>query len=95
MEAEPRAEIDTAVIGKAFLQTLVEDLGAVVILDGVDELPEGYRIRSHDLRGELPVVLIKRESTKVQDFGTLDLRERVTIEACKLYAVTRGGGEGD
>jgi hypothetical protein len=32
-----RIEVARAIIEKAFLQTLVEDLGAVVILDDIDE----------------------------------------------------------
>lgn len=50
--------ITLALIERTFLQTLVDDLGEVVILDGIDELEDGYRIRSHDLRGPLPEIFI-------------------------------------
>ena len=81
---ESRAVIDRAIIEKAFLTTLIEDLGAVVILDGVDELAAGYRIRGHDLRGELPEILIPK-------LESLELKERVEIEACKLCALAMRG----
>ena len=58
----------------------MEDLGVVVILDGVDELPDGSRIRSHNLRDRLPNTLIPR-------LDGLELRERVALEACRMYAV--------
>ena len=81
MEMQSRG-VAIGIIGKAFLQVLVEDLGAVVILDGIDELPEGYRVRSHDLRGSLPEILIAPGP---------ELRERVSLEACKLYAAAMRG----
>jgi hypothetical protein len=34
-------------------------LCVTIILDGVDKLPEGYRIRSHDSYGSLPDIEIK------------------------------------
>ena len=74
------SDLDRGRIERYFLRSLVEDRDAVVVLDGVDELPEGYLIRSHDLRGPLPEVLIPR-------LEGLKLRERVELEARLFYAV--------
>ena len=46
-------------VEKAFVQVAI-DLHAIIVLDGVDQLksPPGYRIRSHDLHGPLPDVVV-------------------------------------
>lgn len=61
----------------------VMDLKRVIVLDGIDILPDksGFRIRSHDLHGQLPQILIKDSGDTFQD------KERVGIETCKLTAI--------
>ena len=54
-----------------------------IILDGVDRLPEGYRIRSHDSYSPLPDIEIE---------NTLDLDQvldRICLSTAKLGATVR------
>jgi hypothetical protein len=61
----------------------VLDLKEIVVLDGIDILPDqsGFRIRSHDLHGQLSEIVI-------QDSGNTFLdKEDLAREACKLIAI--------
>jgi hypothetical protein len=51
--------LHVAVVEKAFVQVAI-DLHAIIVLDGIDSLPSGgFRIRSHDLSGPLPDVIVQ------------------------------------
>ena len=63
----------------------IMDLKAVIVLDGIDIPPDsyGFRVRSHDLYGQLPEIVI-------QDSGdTLVDKDRLGNEARKLVAIVR------
>jgi hypothetical protein len=56
-----------------------------IYLDGIDILPDrsGFRVRSHDLHGPLPEIV-------VQDRGDTFLdKDRLSNQACKLVAIVR------
>ena len=71
-------------VEKAFLQVAI-DLKEILVLDGIDQLadPPGFRIRSHDLYGSLPDILIEDTGDR---YPVLDKLER---EAAKLTAMVR------
>lgn len=56
-----------------------------IILDGIDELPEGcgYRIRSHDLYGPLPEIEIEYKGDREQ------ILDRISLEIARLGAINR------
>ena len=70
-------------IVKAFSQAVV-DLHCVIVIDGIDLVPSGngYRIRSHDLHGPLPELIICEAETR------MEVLDRVQNRACWLYAIT-------
>ena len=41
----------------------VMDLKQILVLDGIEILPDGFRIRCHDLHGQLPEISIKTAGT--------------------------------
>ena len=61
------------------------DLKEIVVLDGIDILPDdcGFRVRSHDLHGQLPEIVIRDSANKFQD------KERLNVAACKLIAIVK------
>jgi len=61
------------------------DLKEVVILDGIDILPDksGFCIRGHDRYGQLPEIVLKDNDDRFQD------KERLSIEAANLLAIVR------
>jgi hypothetical protein len=61
----------------------VMDLGRILILDGIDILPDGFRIRCHDLHGQLPEIVMKNSGDMFRD------KDRLAIEACKLIAMVK------
>ena len=63
----------------------VMDLKEVIVLDGIDILPDstGFRVRSHDLHGPLPEIVIQDSGDTFQDKANLGR------EACKLVAIVR------
>ncbi len=71
-------------IEKTFTDAVM-DLKQVIVLDGVDILPErsGFRLRCHDLYGPLPEIVIKDSGDTFLD------KERLGREACKLIAIVR------
>ncbi len=71
-------------IEKTFTDAVM-DLKKVVVLDGIDILPDdsGFRIRSHDLHGPLPEIVIEDSGDTFQD------KDRLSREACKLVAIVR------
>jgi hypothetical protein len=59
------------------------DLHRILILDGIDILPDGFRIRSHDLHGPLPELRFKNSG------DTLENKDRLGNEVCKLTAMVK------
>ena len=58
-------------------------LFVTIILDGVDRLPEGYRIRSHDSYGPLPDIEIDSTHNKEQ------VLDRICLSTARLGATVR------
>lgn len=73
-----------ATIERTFTNCIV-DLKEVIILDGIDILPDqsGFRIRSHDLHGPLPEIVVKDSGDTFQD------KDRLGNRACWLAAIVR------
>ena len=69
-------------IEKTFTDAVI-DLKEIVVLDGIDILSDqsGFRIRSHDLHGQLPEIVIKDSGNTFPD------KEDLAGEACKLIAI--------
>jgi hypothetical protein len=63
----------------------VMDLKEVIVLDGIDILPDnsGFRVRCHDLHGPLPEIVVKDSGDTFVD------KDRLGREACKLVAISR------
>lgn len=61
----------------------VYDLGRILVLDGIDMIPNEFRIRSHDLHGQLPALAIKNSGDTLQD------KDRLSNEICKLIAIVK------
>jgi hypothetical protein len=63
----------------------VMDLKEVIVLDGIDILPDstGFRIRCHDLHGPLPEIVIEDSGDTFQD------KDQLGREACKLVVIVR------
>ena len=59
------------------------DLRRILALDGIDILPDGFRVRSHDLCAQLPEILMKISSDTFRD------KDRLGNEVCKLPAVVK------
>jgi hypothetical protein len=77
-----------ATIEKTFTDAVM-DLKEVVVLDGIDILPDnsGCRVRSHDLHGQLPEIVVK-------DCGDTFLdKDQLGNQACKLVAIVRLRGQ--
>lgn len=71
-------------IEKVFTQFAI-DLKEILVLDGIDKLedPIGFRIRSHDLYGPLPDIVIEDTCDR---YPVLD---KLTRETAKLFAMVR------
>jgi hypothetical protein len=71
-------------IEKTFIQVTI-DPKRILALDGIDQLDDlpGFRIRSHDLFGPLPEILIKDTGDR---YPVLDT---IVREAAKLWAIVR------
>ena len=69
---------------KTFTDSLM-DLQEVIVLDGIDILPDstGFRVRSHDLHGPLPQIVVVDSGDAFQD------KDQLGREACKLIAIVR------
>ena len=79
---ENQLALKPATIEKTFTDCII-DLKQVIILDGVDILADssGFRIRSHDLYGPLPEILVKDSGDTYSD------KDRLGNQACKLVAI--------
>src|SRR5262245_63414908 len=71
-------------VEKAFVQVAI-DLHVIIVLDGIDQLesPRGFRIRSHDLHGPLPDIVVYDNGDRYR------LLDQIGREAAKLYAISR------
>ena len=76
--------LQQAAIKKAFTDCVM-DFKEVIVLDGIDILPDktGFRVRSHDLHGPLPEIVAKDSGDTFAD------KARLGREACKLVAIVR------
>ncbi len=63
------------------LTDCVMDLKEVVVLDGIDILPHGFRVPSHDLHGPLPVIVVENSGDTLLD------KDQLSIAACKLISI--------
>jgi hypothetical protein len=59
------------------------DLGHILVLDGNDILPDGFRIRCHDLHGQLPEIIMADSGDTFRD------KNQLAIEGCKIIAVVK------
>jgi hypothetical protein len=73
-----------ATIEKTFTDAVM-DLQEVILLDGIDILPDNsvFRIRCHDTHGPLPEIVVKDSGDTFQD------KDRLSTQACKLIAIVR------
>jgi len=69
-------------IEKTFTDAVI-DLKGVIVLDGIDILPDesGFRVRSDDFHGQLPEIVIHDSGNTMED------KESLSREACKLIAI--------
>ena len=61
----------------------IMDLHRIIVLDGIDIVPNGFRVRCHDLHGQLPEIVINNCGNTFED------KDRLANETCKLIAVSR------
>ena len=61
----------------------VKDLKRIVALDGIDIFPDEFRVRSHDLHGQLPEIMMMNSGDSFRD------KDRLGNEVCKLIAIVR------
>ena len=71
------AEVEALFVG------VTTALCVTIILDGVDRLPEGYRIRSHDSYGPLPDIEIDSTHNMEQ------VLDRISLSTARLGATVR------
>jgi hypothetical protein len=69
-------------IEKVFTDCAI-DLKQILVLDGIDILLDSFRIRCHDMHGQLPALVIKKSGDTLQD------KDRLSNETCKLVAMVR------
>jgi hypothetical protein len=69
-------------IEKVFTDCAI-DWKQILVLDGIDIQPNGFRIRSHDLYGQLPEITMKNSGDIFRDKNILG------DEVCKLIAIVR------
>ncbi len=69
-------------IEKTFNDCVI-DLKQILVLDDIDILPDGFRVRSHDFYGQLPEITIKNSGDTFQD------KDRLGNECCKLIAIVK------
>ena len=65
--------------------SIQRDVQAVLILDGIDILPDnsGFRIRRQDLHGPLPEIVVKYCGDAFQD------KDLLANQVCRLVAIVR------
>jgi hypothetical protein len=61
----------------------VEDLNRILVFDGVDILADGFRVRSHDLYGQLPEIVMQNSGDTFWD------KDRLGNEVCKLVTIVK------
>jgi hypothetical protein len=61
----------------------VIDLGRILILDGIEILPNGFRVRCHDLHGQLPAIVMQDSGDTFRD------KNQLAIEVCKILATVK------
>jgi hypothetical protein len=61
----------------------VMDLKQILVIDGIDILADGFRVRSHDLHGQLPEIVMKNSGDTFRD------KDRLGNEVCKLIAIVK------
>jgi len=76
------AETSSPEIERTF-DLVVTDLHKILIFDGIDHLEAGFRIRSHDLYGPLPEILIADTGDR------LSVLDQIQCETAKLCAIVR------
>jgi hypothetical protein len=67
-------------IEKVFTECVM-DIKQILVLDGIDILPGRFRVRSHDLHGQLPEIIVKNSGDTFQD------KNKLGRETCKLLAI--------
>lgn len=61
----------------------VMDLKQILVLDGIDILPNGFRICSHDLHGPLPDITVKNSGDTFVD------KDLLRNETCKILVMVK------
>jgi hypothetical protein len=61
----------------------VMDLKLILVLDGIDLLPGGFRVRCHDLYGQLPEIMMGNSGDPSRD------KDQLGDEVCKLIAIVK------
>ena len=61
----------------------VMDLKRILVLDGIDILPDGFRVRCHDLYGPLPEIAINSSGDTFND------KDRLSTEVCKIIVMVK------
>jgi hypothetical protein len=69
-------------IEKVFTDCVI-DLKQILVLDCIDILPDGFRVRCHDLHGQLPEIAMDNSGDTLQD------KDRLGNETCKLIAIVK------
>jgi hypothetical protein len=77
-----RESLSKAEVEALFVQVTTA-LCVTTILDGVDRLPEGYRIRSHDFYSPLPNIEIESTHDRAQAL------DRISLSVARLGATVR------
>ena len=81
--SQPVHELLSEADVKALFIGVTTALCVTIILDGIDKLPEGYRIRSHDFYGSLPDIEI--DSTHNME----RVLDRISLSTARLGATVR------
>jgi hypothetical protein len=81
--SQPVHELLSEAVVEALFVGVTSALCVTIILDGVDKLPEGYRIRSHDSYGPLPDIEIDSTHNIEQ------VLDRISLSTARLGATVR------
>ncbi len=76
-------KLRTPQIEEAFTQVVI-GLKRILVLDGIDRFDSVFRIRSHDLYGPLPEIIIKDTGDR---YSVLDNIQRETAKLCTMVRV--------
>jgi hypothetical protein len=80
--AQPNMFLRPGIIERVFTECML-DLGHILVIDWIDMFPDGFRLRSHDLHGPLPEVVIANSGDTFQD------KDRLGNETFKLLAMVK------